>query len=344
MMNFRSANSQRQRQRQEQITNLKSIVPGTIQTSNDESQFEVPIPVAAGQLVKMRVFLPSNFPDEKPVLQMLSQIRHPWLNTFFQVTGHPQLQSWNPECSLATIVLDVIDQFAAGSQSQPSAYMASNPFGSPTSQPSQQQQQAPRQYSSANPFSNPNPDSSPPPDNPAPLERSASRRTSHHTPMPPIPSSFPELENAPITQLNRLLNDDVAFDAFFCAMGPVLNFKALHRDLLKGNAELAKSNMEEGEKQEASYAEILALQATLSELKSSYRGKLEEHGLYEDSSDLVLEKVKHATKQAENVTEELAQNFEGGTYSEDQLELFIGNFLENRCRYHQLAAKVEHAR
>ncbi|CAM9574366.1 unnamed protein product, partial [Heterosigma akashiwo] len=94
----RDSESRLQEQRSQQIESLKTIVPGLKETSTDQSQFEVPVSTPS-RTVMMRIYLPANFPNEKPVLQMLAQIRHPWLNTFFQVTGHPMLLSWGPHCN-----------------------------------------------------------------------------------------------------------------------------------------------------------------------------------------------------------------------------------------------------
>jgi len=266
---------------------------------------------------------------------MLAQIRHPWLNTFFQVTGHPMLLSWGPHCNISTVVLDVMSQFAAAGdapqgQQPPPGYAVAAPAAA-----------AGRQYSAANPFGpGAGAAGGAPPPRPAPQLRKDS--SARHTPLPPVPGSFPDLEGAPLTQLNRLLNDEVAFDAYFAAMEPVINFKALHRDLLKGNAELAQTCLAEGEAQGAQHAEVLALQAALRDLRDQHRGKLGAAGLGGDPRREHLGRAARARDRAEAASDARAAAFEDGSVSADQVDSFIEDFMDKRQRYHQLAAKLEH--
>jgi len=61
--------------------------------------------------------------------------------------------------------------------------------------------------------------------------------------LPPIPSSFPELNNKSQQELAELLNNETEFQKFFDALPNVKNTLSLIRDFKKNTEELAKKNL-----------------------------------------------------------------------------------------------------
>lgn len=64
--------------------------------------------------------------------------------------------------------------------------------------------------------------------------------TERHIPIPPIPSSFPELQTLTLAELQVLQADLVAFKQFFRSLEPVKLFSSMRDDILTSNANCAR--------------------------------------------------------------------------------------------------------
>ncbi|ETV86323.1 hypothetical protein, variant 1 [Aphanomyces astaci] len=63
------------------------------------------------------------------------------------------------------------------------------------------------------------------------------------TQSPAIPTVFPELESLSVNQLEKLVTDRATLKAYIKSMDNVVNFMKLYDDLVKGNRDMAESNL-----------------------------------------------------------------------------------------------------
>lgn len=98
------------------------------------------------------------------------------------------------------------------------------------------------------------------------------RQPKHHTPIPPTPNKFDELQDMPTAQLSRLLEDDVARQALLLGMTSVVGMQDLRTDVRKGNMETAQSTLSKQETARVLREECQRMRLTLKELQTSYEG------------------------------------------------------------------------
>ncbi len=188
---------------------------------------------------------------------MMAPVFHPWVNQYMQVDGHPSLVGWKVSSLrlLADILLETMAEFnratAAASQSrdhwgrqgmadnQSEGVQILSPLGYRSLQSENDQlweygypdMHQCRSY----------PVSNGPVTRPAPFEhliRAHSEEQLSHTPIPPIPSEFPELNDKPLSQLNRLIEDDVARMALIKAMPSIVSFCDMKDQLCYENVQV----------------------------------------------------------------------------------------------------------
>ncbi|CAM9947227.1 unnamed protein product [Ectocarpus sp. 4 AP-2014] len=348
--------------RDRQISNLKARVPGLLLKSTDNSLNEVQITAPDGAKVVLRVFLPTKFPSDRPVLQLLSPVTHPWVNTYMQVVGHPDLHGWdgtNPPL-IGDIVAAVIQEFGRsnGGVTTSGRDQASTVWGGPIAQ-------QPSGFSGAPPaagaFGLGNPPLSHPASGPTGGVASAkgyanmtstaqrtgnevqTRRTRppvHHTPIPDIPDTFSELQGLSTEKLNRLLGDESARQALLLGMTNVVRMKDLRTDVRKGNVDTARLTLAKQDTASVLREEGEKIKAELKTLQTSYEDKAHGGGknMGGTADQMILKRVKHASKMADTSSERVATDFlEKRVPTQD----FLDEFFKERQRYHMLAAKIE---
>ncbi len=207
-----------------------------------------------------------------PVVQLMSPVFHPWVNQYMQAVGHPGLAEWKVSSPmlLADILLEIMVEFnrtvAAASQSPDHSgqqVMRENGNGgmqilSPAWGHGESDAHGMNQPLSFSPAANYQlegfrgrdqlhsyPTSAGHDTTKRPLfqdlKRAQSEEQLSHTPIPPIPSEFPELNGKPLSQLNRLIEDDVARMALIKAMPSIVGFRDMKDQLCYENVQVGRA-------------------------------------------------------------------------------------------------------
>ncbi|KAG5175828.1 hypothetical protein JKP88DRAFT_351355 [Tribonema minus] len=370
-----------------QLAGLERDIPGIVKRAADGALYEVPVPVGPdGHPVNMRIFFPVKFPVERPVLQLLSTVDHPWVNEYMQVVGHPDLALWrgNAGKPISVIVKEIMIELSGGTAStagqalpqQPSQRMPTNAasFAHPSTGPQQWQQQQPSWRPDER-----KPNWTPPEGpigaangnsggqfwRPQPSDGSQSGggrvgggaaqwspsqvgaggggsstdakrvEEKHRTPIPAIPSRFAELDGLTEAQLRRLAGDGVALAQIVDGMASARGMRELLRDLAKGNAEVAKANMESSRKLDELRDEITALKMELHEAAALNPVGV---GAGASADHVTLKAVKEAAKDADQSSQAVADSFLAGRAGVGE---FLEGFMAQRQRYHRCAARME---
>jgi len=109
--------------KERQVKELKLVFPSIRRPNNDDNLFEIKF-VVNNQYSSLRVFIPSDFPNTRPVLQASGPITHPWLDQFKQVNGSDKLMQWNRSSSLVEVVEESLSALLAGSNETETASAA----------------------------------------------------------------------------------------------------------------------------------------------------------------------------------------------------------------------------
>ncbi|GMI31260.1 hypothetical protein TrCOL_g9014 [Triparma columacea] len=169
---------------------------------------------------------------------------------------------------------------------------------------------------------------------------SPSTDNTFHMPIPPVPSSFPDLQSMPQSSLQRLLTDDVALNIYVENLPAVKTMQDLYESIRDGNGEAARLNQSQEEELGGLHAEVQVLQA---ELKDKIR-EFEEYKSRESKaldgigSREVMEMLENAKNDAEGASESMSQQFVDGDV---KLAEFVKEYMKERTKYHERAAKLE---
>lgn len=238
------------------------------------------------------------------VLQLLSQVSHPWVNQYMQVVGHPDLIGWDATAPpmIGDIVAAVIVEFRRANTGQMPAGRHENPsWGGQSAQQAGFSREAQVMGQSAHgqyargevsPVMGANSIGQNPVNslgragNEGIVDTSNSahsrgrdsranksrRQPKEQTPIPGIPTKFDELQEMTTAQLGRLLDDDVARQALLQGMPSVVGMKELRTEVRKGNVKTAQSTLAKQDEARVLREEAERLQLTLKELQTSYEG------------------------------------------------------------------------
>ena len=249
-------------------------------------------------MVKSNISCFSLFDRDLAVLQLLSQVSHPWVNQYMQVVGHAELHKWDgtDPPMIGDIVVDVIREFERDAPTGGSSgHSGQNPpsWGDGRLQgigytPSQNTPMGlglglggPRvitdvegvKHGRSEPTGIPESSNSGHGQGREMIAAIGSRRHSKdHTPIPAIPTKFKELEGLTTYQLDRLLEDDVARQALLLGMTGVASMKDLKTDVCKGNVETARLTLSKQECARVLREQGERMRQELKELQTSYEG------------------------------------------------------------------------
>lgn len=160
--------------------------------------------------------------------------------------------------------------------------------------------------------------------------------------MPKVPTEFPELDALDREELDRLLTDDIEFQAFCHGLDVVKTLIQMTASVVDENAKLARRNLEKEEQLKELYQKAKYLQEQL-------RKKVEEFRLLEQKQDKLcnpvdsrklIKDLTKAKKEAFDESEQLADDWienQGGA----QVDEFLSKFLGIRKLHHVRAAKLE---
>mmetsp|Transcript_26092 Transcript_26092/g.42141 ORF Transcript_26092/g.42141 Transcript_26092/m.42141 type:complete len:328 (-) Transcript_26092:1819-2802(-) len=293
-------------------------------------------------LVVIRVTLPPAFPNTAPQAQVLTPgVRHPWIDSNGNITGCTSLYTWNPNnynSRLERVVSDILAEFVASPpQVQSSNY--------PTQQQQQQQQQRPQsmQIPAATPYDANRPMS----------ERNISRPMSERKParsssedgvlIPPVPDTFPELDDMSYEELEKIQNDDKAFEEFFAAL-PMPTMTVEMRDqIITSNEKQARVNLGFKERIEKLQESALLLQEeALNHWKHFKQLETRQNAAMRQFDPLrLLTQLESSSNQLDDASEALATEFLDNDIS---LEDFLKREMDLRKLYHLRRAKAERFR
>ncbi|OQS03448.1 hypothetical protein THRCLA_04251 [Thraustotheca clavata] len=342
--------SERDRLRGRQVASL--VRAGGQAINIEQTIFDVVIRLPDSRTLTLRITLPDDFPMQAPLIQTTSRVQHRWLDSQCHVAGHIDLASWSVHADIGRIVSDIINEFQRNPPAMagrtmstpPPAYHPPQPSITPAyNQPfyaaSQTQQQPPSytQYpasmlSTPASYKSYSRESTPPPQKP--------KEQYVHTQTPAIPTSFPELNELPTSQLENLVSDRQALKAYIRNMDSVINFMKLYEELLKGNTELAEKNL-------TFESTVADLQKDVQGLKTQVQAAQEvlnvkqarqQEILSRVRPDILVERVSQAAEEMDENTEDIGSRFTNGEMDVNQ---FLSEYIPSRKLYHLRAAKVE---
>mmetsp|Transcript_42566 Transcript_42566/g.78922 ORF Transcript_42566/g.78922 Transcript_42566/m.78922 type:complete len:339 (+) Transcript_42566:180-1196(+) len=313
--------------REEQMVSFEQSYPSARKTHGQNScHYDLTFSTCANaQSSMLRVFLPPRFPEEQPILQLLTRIApHPWINTYNQVIGHPFLKpkSWRKEFELSILVQQVIAEFGR-------AALTPSEYASPETM-HRDQLCAPPSYDV---LRNSGPT--------AAATNCNSLNDSYEVPTPTVPLTFSELDYLDFAQLTQLIADDAAFHNHVNKLPVVKMVQELRRDAVKANHNTAHSTL-------ARRVELLTLRAESVAIKMQLRGvseafeeklkarKIYDHGRFSQAS--ILKFMRSAAMESEVASEELNERF---CNKEIEVGNFVKKFQHLRQQYHQRHACVE---
>jgi len=159
--------------------------------------------------------------------------------------------------------------------------------------------------------------------------------------IPPVPTSFPELENMPLSELRALLNDESVMDNMIERISEVARLKELKQSIEKANVEAAEENLLRETELEASQTELDALVKESRIKVNKYRELDEKRNALTRPPDVqdTIRELNIAKREVYQKSEEMAECWvESG--GEGMID-FVKKFMEIRLQYHTRAAKAE---
>ena len=273
--------------------------------------------------ISLRVFLPPRFPDEKPVLQLMSgHLEHPWVNAHHQVAGHPSLQRWQSQVDFRTVLTEVIAELAVCLPSDvpsPEAAPIPAPVLATVAPPSYEAAATPspiRATGQPPPPLPPRREAPPPPSQPQQQQQQQQRvraaESSYVVPTPEVPTSFPELEALDLPSLEKLLDDEVAFHTHVNNLDAVRTMQELRADAMRANAATAAATQQVRPTLEKLRQETLTLEAQLSTRRADYEAKVARQCAADEatsSTAAILRALQAAAAEAEDASEREVKAF-----------------------------------
>ena len=159
--------------------------------------------------------------------------------------------------------------------------------------------------------------------------------------IPRVPSSFPQIDEMNLSELNDLVNNKAALETFIDSMSEVNTLRELKESIEMSNEDTAKANLALEDKLESICSEVDTLKQDLKSNIERYR-ELEARRIAMTSPpDIqdVRRQLTSAKKAAYNESEEFADDWveSGG----NDVSGFIKQFMDVRVLYHTRAAKAE---
>jgi ESCRT-I complex subunit VPS37 len=159
--------------------------------------------------------------------------------------------------------------------------------------------------------------------------------------IPRVPSSFPQIDDMSLSELNDLVNNKAALDTFIDSISEVNTLRELKESIETSNVDTAKSNLALEDKLESISSEVDTLKHDLKSNIERYR-ELEARRIAmtrpPDIQD-VRRQLTSAKKAAYIESEEFADDWveSGG----NDVSGFVKQFMDVRVLYHTRAAKAE---
>uniref|UniRef100_A0A3Q3IZZ9 VPS37 C-terminal domain-containing protein n=1 Tax=Monopterus albus TaxID=43700 RepID=A0A3Q3IZZ9_MONAL len=304
-----------QQQRQRQIESLKAAHPSLAEIQKDV-EYRIPFTVN-NSTINVNILLPPQFPQEKPVVSVYPPVGHHLVdgNNGTIITSS-LITNFGMHSDLGKVIQSLLDEF----WKSPPALMPSGPTGFPYmykpsgigSYPTQAFHYGPRHVG---------PSQTPPPgQGPAPTPHQGV--DSAHGP-PRAPAPYGLISDLPLpvptgdSQLSEMSeNEDVLLE-FFVSLPQLKQVAGDKEELVTSIVDMAQKNLQMEPQLEGKRQEILSKSCSLSTLQA---------------------RLKVAAHQAEEESEETAENFLEGQTDIDE---FLASFMEKRTLCHSRRAKEE---
>ncbi|KAL9184084.1 hypothetical protein ACHAXT_002170 [Thalassiosira profunda] len=159
--------------------------------------------------------------------------------------------------------------------------------------------------------------------------------------IPPIPSSFLEIDNLPLSGLTQLVEDKAALASFVENRPGVKTLTELKQSVETANVTAAKANLEHQDELKGVRSEVDTLQKDLTAKIEKYRALDDERKALTQPPDRqeAISELNRAKREAYRESEQFADEWvdSGG----EDVSAFVKQFMEVRLLYHTRAAKAE---
>ncbi|GAB1607542.1 vacuolar protein sorting-associated protein 37A-like [Argonauta hians] len=340
-----------QAQKNKQIESLKKVNP-KIQEVFRDVEYHVSF-VSGSTNVCLRVSLPPQFPQEKPVVTIQPPAKHAWVDSQSKVVGCPALNEFTMHSNLGLVIQSIIEQF----NKNPPILV---PFNINTPAP-YYVGQLPSQGPATN-LGNMYPHFRPPnaPVNPCTktpvltsngnqpaLENYPLQDPPHSNPryfsgykMPELPTSFPSLKTMSITELNELMNDEGKLFEMLQKLPEVMKIEKERQQMSDECISLAEKNLKKKPVTEQLKKSLLKKLDELEMLQNEFEEESEHHMCLSDQfhPTSIQSNIKVAVMEADEKSEKIAEDFLNGKID---IEEFKQCFTEERTLCHCRRAKEE---
>lgn len=336
--------------------------------------YDIPINLTDRTVVIFHITLPKEFPLSAPRIQLLSggqPMCHPQLDSqgFVRPEAHPNLLRWSIHTSLAKTITELSRSFQKDPPTLHQSVVPTSAVSVPNIRLLQQQQQPPMVPYSPQSLSHPQVRFNNPVTSFGATIATSSSPTSitppppyTHIPkqfgFPPVPTSFPELENKTTAELEELLKNEKEFSSFFEQLDSVKSLRKEVQRFHQLNAESAKRNLELEEKIKAAKKELeekidflnqrtILLDSLLSRQRQflnmySTKELLARLGTEAARADLQSEQIANDfLERVASVRDNNSNNDEDGAASAQICKEFIKNFMKERSLYYLRSAQKE---
>ena len=159
--------------------------------------------------------------------------------------------------------------------------------------------------------------------------------------IPRVPSNFPEIDEMSLSELNDLVNNKAALDAFINNISEVNILKELKESIETSNVDTAAANIALEEKVDSICSEVETLKHDLKMNIARYRELDARRAAMTRPPEIheARRELTSAKKKAYNESEEFADDWveSGGS----DVSEFVKKFMDTRVLYHTRAAKAE---
>jgi ubiquitin-protein ligase len=302
-------------ERNKHVEELMSKVPGVTSIDSTNSKFQCMLSSpAGGQGSSITITLLEQYPKKAPIVSITGPLEHPWIDKYRFVAGCASLNHWTDTSSLSEIISEIKVVLEAGYDSNAprnaiSEVTSINPY---SGQADCRQQQTQQQQTQASVLQ--------------PSQEQVIEERYEPFPDPEIPTSFPVLNELSEEQLQRLLDDEVAFDILVQD-----SFKDERLDSLvalqTNNVVMSRENLrKDGEISELK-CKVQSLQVELAGLCESYQASLavvqSNDGGASISKEHILSKLADKVNKLEEKSDTLGQSFMDGN---TDLQTFLRDY------------------
>ena len=158
--------------------------------------------------------------------------------------------------------------------------------------------------------------------------------------IPQIPTSFPEIDVMPLSELESVVADESALERIIERTSEVVTLKEIKQSIEAANVEAAQTNLNHEEELKELQTELEVLKQDLQIKVKTYR-ELDENRLAMTKPPDVQEAIRELNKAKKEAYRESENMAEDWTESGGDVTDFVKKFMEFRLLYHTRAAKAE---